>query len=111
MTTPTEHDREALVKRALATAGLSSEINMQPIAELLGELIAALSAQGGEQTADTVPVPREPTETMVNAGFAACSKQYRNKYGRISYKIESVNKKHTVMTEELTPLHHEGVIK
>ena len=43
-------------------------------------------------------------------GFAAkVIKPYRNKYGRISYKILPIGKKHTVMTEELTPLHHKGV--
>ena len=63
MATPTEHDREALVKRL----GRWADLPVPELAKDVREAIAALTAQGGEQPADTVSVPREPTEAMINA--------------------------------------------
>ena len=56
MATPTEHDREALVKRL----GRWADLPVPELAKDVREAIAALTAQGGEQPADTVSVPREP---------------------------------------------------
>ena len=73
MTAPT--DRDALVKllrdvkAALEThyMGLPKDVYPGPPTEIVMRIGAALTAQGGEQTADTVSVPREPTEAMINA--------------------------------------------
>lgn len=70
MTTPTEHDREALVKllrECLEMAKAESRrhpksSSCEIFVTRVQSTIAALTAQGGEQTADTVSVPRKPTD-------------------------------------------------
>ena len=66
MTTPTKHDREALVKQVYEEIGrygvrCSETKELAPSRSLL-DAIAALTAQGGEQTADSVSVPRAMLE-------------------------------------------------
>lgn len=87
-------DREALVKQidALLTRyhnNVAEWLRAEyPRAEALraereslkGQIFhIALTAQGGEQTADTVSVPREPTEEMLIAGNKAIASEFGNK--------------------------------